>query len=116
MTGSPTVSCNKQDQYKIRKLHSEHMHKVIPLHFGWWCCLLITFANSLDPVEQICLKVIHKAQNNVKDSKGLNHGHVQMYQRGTCIKGLKWPPLEQKSKICFSQISLDLFIRRMAEV
>ena len=37
-------------------------------------------------------------------------------QRGTCIKGLKWPPLEQKTEFCFSQISLDSFIRRMAEV
>ena len=32
------------------------------------------------------------------------------------MKGLKWPPLEQKTEICFSQISLDSFIRRMAEV
>ena len=26
-------------------------------------------------IEQICLKVIHKAHNNAKDSKGLNHVH-----------------------------------------
>ena len=31
-------------------------------------------------IEQICLKVIHKAQNNAKDSKGLKHGHVHMKQ------------------------------------
>ena len=37
-------------------------------------------------------------------------------ERGTCIKGLKWPPLEQKTEICFSQISLDSLSRRMAEV
>ena len=46
-------------------------------------------------------------------SKKLDSEHAQ---RGTCIKGLKWPPIEQKTEICFSQISLDLFIRRMAEV
>ena len=39
-----------------------------------------------------------------------------MCERGTCIKGLKWPPLEQKTEICFSQISLNSFIRRMAEM
>ena len=38
------------------------------------------------------------------------------HERGMCIKGLKWPPSEQKTEICFSQISLDSFIRRMAEV
>ena len=37
-------------------------------------------------------------------------------QRGTCIKGLKWPPLEQKTEKCLSQISFDWFIRRMNEV
>ena len=37
-------------------------------------------------------------------------------QRGTCIKGLKWPPLEQKNEMCFSQVSLDAFITRMAAV
>ena len=31
-------------------------------------------------IEQICLKVIYKAQNNAKDSKGLNHGHVHMQE------------------------------------
>ena len=38
------------------------------------------------------------------------------FKRGMCIKGLKWPPLEQKTEICFSQISLVSFIRRKAEV
>ena len=37
-------------------------------------------------------------------------------ERGTCIKGLLWPPLEPKTENCFSQISFDWFIRRMAEV
>ena len=36
--------------------------------------------------------------------------------KGVRSKGLKWSPFEQKTEICFSQISLDLFIRRMAEV
>ena len=31
-------------------------------------------------IEQICLKVIHKAQNNAKDSKGQKHGHEHMKQ------------------------------------
>ena len=36
-------------------------------------------------IEQICLKVIHKAQihkaqNNAKDSKGLKHGRVHRKQ------------------------------------
>ena len=38
------------------------------------------------------------------------------FQRGMCIKGLKRHPLEQKTENCFSQISFDWFIRRMAEV
>ena len=37
-------------------------------------------------------------------------------QRGTCIKGLIWPPLEPKTENCFSQISFDWFIRRITEV
>ena len=35
---------------------------------------------------------------------------------GTCIKRLIWPPLEPKTKNCFSQISFDWFIRRITEV
>ena len=35
------------------------------------------------------------------------------FQRGTCIKGLIWPPLEIKSESYFSPISSDWFIRRM---
>ena len=30
-----------------------------------------------------------------------------MSERGTYIKGLIWPPLEQKTENCFSQISFD---------
>ena len=41
---------------------------------------------------------------------------VEQMQRGTCIKGLFWPPLEQKTEICFSPISSYWFIRRMAQV
>ena len=37
-------------------------------------------------------------------------------QRGTCIKGLFWPPLEPKTEKCFSPISFDRFIRRITEV
>ena len=37
-------------------------------------------------------------------------------QRGTYIKRLIWPPLRPKTENCFSQISYDLFIRRMTEV
>ena len=37
-------------------------------------------------------------------------------QRGMCIKGLIWPPLEPKAENCFSQISFDWFIRRMTEM
>ena len=42
----------------------------------------------------------------------------EMYklERGTCIKGLFWPPIEPKSENCFSPISLDWFIRRITEV
>ena len=38
------------------------------------------------------------------------------FQRGTCIKGLFWPPLEQKNESYFSPISSYWFIRRIAEV
>ena len=37
-------------------------------------------------------------------------------QRGTYIKGLFWPPLEQKIESCFSPISSYWFIRRIAQV
>ena len=37
-------------------------------------------------------------------------------ERGTCIKGLIWPPLEPKTENCFSQISFDWLIRRMTAV
>ena len=36
--------------------------------------------------------------------------------RGTCIKGLFWPPLEPKTESCFSPISSYWFIRRIAQV
>ena len=35
-------------------------------------------------------------------------------QRGTCIKGLFWPPLEPKTESCFSPIPSYSFIRRIA--
>ena len=47
---------------------------------------------------------------------GVGASRIQLNERGRCIKGLKWPPFEQKTEICFSQTSLDSFIRRMAEV
>ena len=37
-------------------------------------------------------------------------------ERGTCIKGLFWPPLEPKIESCFSPISSYRFIRRIAQV
>ena len=37
-------------------------------------------------------------------------------KRGTCIKGVFWPPFEPKTENCFSPISLDWFIRRITEV
>ena len=37
-------------------------------------------------------------------------------QRGTCIKGLFWPPIEPKTENCFSPISFNWFIRRITEV
>ena len=42
--------------------------------------------------------------------------YIVNMQRGTCIKGLIWPPLEPKTENFFSQISFDWFIRRMTEV
>ena len=38
------------------------------------------------------------------------------FERGMCIKGLIWPPLEPKTENCFSQISFDWFVRNMTEV
>ena len=37
-------------------------------------------------------------------------------QRGTCIKGLIWPPLEPKTESCFSSISSCWLIRRMVQM
>ena len=37
-------------------------------------------------------------------------------QRGTCIKGQIWPPLEPKIESCFSPISTNWFIRIMVQV
>ena len=38
------------------------------------------------------------------------------HERGACIKGLFWPPLEQKTESCFSPISSYWFIRGIAQV
>ena len=38
------------------------------------------------------------------------------HERGACIKGLFWPPLESSTENCFSSISFDRFIRRLTEV
>ena len=38
-----------------------------------------------------------------------------LMQRGTCIKGLFWPPLKPKIENCFSPISFDWFIRRITK-
>ena len=40
----------------------------------------------------------------------------RVYERGTCIKGLFWPPLEPKTENCFLPISFDCFIRRITEM
>ena len=37
-------------------------------------------------------------------------------QRGACIKGVFWPPLEPKPESCFSPISSYWFVRRKAQV
>ena len=37
-------------------------------------------------------------------------------ERGMCIMGLIWPPLELKTENCFSQNYFDWFTRRMTEV
>ena len=37
-------------------------------------------------------------------------------ERGTCIKGQIWPPLEQKTENFFSPFSPNWFIRRMVQV
>ena len=37
-------------------------------------------------------------------------------ERGMCIKGQIWPPLEPKTESRFSPISPNWFIRRMAQV
>ena len=36
-------------------------------------------------------------------------------ERGTCIKGLFWPPLEPKTESCLSPILSNWFIRRIAQ-
>ena len=46
----------------------------------------------------------------------LNLIKKKRYQRGTCIKGLFWPPLEPKTESFFSLISYYWFIRRIAQV
>ena len=37
-------------------------------------------------------------------------------QRGMCIKGLFWPPLEPKTESCFSPISSYWFVRGTAQM
>ena len=44
------------------------------------------------------------------------HSNVMHMERGTCIKGLFWPPLELKAESCFSPISSYWFIRIIAQV
>ena len=41
---------------------------------------------------------------------------LNFFKRAMCIKGLFWPPLEPKTISCFSPISSDGFIRRLAQV
>ena len=41
---------------------------------------------------------------------------IYMFKRGTCIKGLFWPPLEPKTESCLSPISSYWVIRRIAQV
>ena len=49
-------------------------------------------------------------------SKGVISRQGYTEQRGTCIKGLIWPPLEPKTESYFSSISSYWFIRRMIQV
>ena len=61
-----------------------------------------------------------RKENNFEGIKMINCQEyttpICQSERGTCIKGLIWPPLEPKTENCFSQISFDWFIRRMTEV
>ena len=54
----------------------------------------------------INLSVAHYANSYIFDND---------VQRGTCIKGLFWPPLEPKTKSCYSPISSYWFVRRIAQ-
>ena len=40
----------------------------------------------------------------------------RIVERGTCIKGLIWPPLEPKTESCFSPMPSYWLIRRVAHV
>ena len=57
----------------------------------------------------------HMVWGRGQNSTLSDYGHIA-YQRGTYIKGKMWPPLEPKTESCFSPISSNWFIRRMAQV
>ena len=46
-------------------------------------------------------------------SQTWSHFILDKSERGTCIMGLFWPPLEPRTENCFSPISFDWFIRRL---
>ena len=43
-------------------------------------------------------------------------GRFGGFKRGTCIKGLFWPPLEPKTESCFSPISSHWNFRKISKV
>ena len=64
----------------------------------------------------LCEPCISWSYSHFKLITLLKQSIVIRLQRGTCIKGLFWPPLEPKVENCFSPISFDWFIRKILEV
>ena len=70
-------------------------------------------------LEFLSLKVAAQARLSLHLSKRHivgNHMSRLNFERGTCIKGQIWPPLEPKTESCFSPISPNWFMRRMVKV
>ena len=75
--------------------------------FKYWHCLKNLDESSL----------LHDALGCSKAIAGCNNSwYKSLQKRGTCIKGLFWPPLEPKTESCLSPISSYWFIKRIAQV
>ena len=80
------------------------------------CCSLLQVPKFLYTAQNV-LQYHTSRDNVVATLVPYNHVGPNIHsQRGTCINGLFWPPIEPKTGSGFSPISSYWFIRRIAQV